>query len=128
MRQNKKDQMYKDILKHGNNLKRLFGLTCDPIELCNKLHRLELKANRKACDYCNGVIDCDQWEIFSERTKCKVLDIIGQQWGAAVFINSDARGYTLKIDDQWLKMRNENDIHRDWGGYGILAPDFTPQK
>ena len=28
-----------------------------------------------------------------------------------------------KIDDEYLKNNNFN-IHRDWGGYGIIAPDF----
>lgn len=49
-----------------------------------------------------------------------------------VFINRDPRGYALKIDDEWLrKMRdNPNTVHlasieRDWGGYGIIAPEIT---
>lgn len=127
MRPNKQAAMYQRIQKHGQDLKRIFGIDGDPIQICNKLRRLELKANRKACDYCNGAINTEDWEIYSERAKGKLLDIIGHRWADAVFINSDPRGYTLKIDDQWLQMRNEYNIHRDWGGYGILAPDFSEQ-
>ena len=44
-----------------------------------------------------------------------------------LFLNGDARGYALKIDDEYLKNNNFN-IHRDWGGYGIIAPDFREFK
>lgn len=40
-----------------------------------------------------------------------------------VFLNRDPRGYSLKIPDEYVS-EHELDIHRDWGGYGILAPDF----
>lgn len=121
--------MYQEIAKHGQNLKRIFGIDGDPVEICKKLRRLEVKANRTACDYCNGAIDCEKWGDFSERTKGKVLDIIGHQFADAIFINGDPRGYTLKIDDEWLKTRGESGgIHRDWGGYGILAPDLSEEK
>ncbi len=38
-----------------------------------------------------------------------------------VFINRDPRGYALKIrEEAVMGMR----IHRDWGGYGIIAPEI----
>ena len=40
-----------------------------------------------------------------------------------VFVNGDPRGYALKIDDSYVKKFNLK-IERDWGGYGIIAPDF----
>ena len=30
--------------------------------------------------------------------------------------------YTFKLDDEWVK---DKKIFKDWGGYGILAPDFS---
>ena len=39
----------------------------------------------------------------------------------AFFINNDARGYALKLKSEFIK---DKTIHRDWGGYGIIAPDF----
>jgi hypothetical protein len=42
-----------------------------------------------------------------------------------MFINRDPRGYSLKIDDEYCREHKLN-IHQDWGGYGIIAPDFTP--
>ena len=44
-----------------------------------------------------------------------------------VFINRDPRGYALKIREIWMRNYSGN-LHRDWGGYGILAPDFTPAQ
>jgi len=32
------------------------------------------------------------------------------------------RGYALKIDDEFVKGKQ---IHRDMGGYGILAPEIN---
>lgn len=40
-----------------------------------------------------------------------------------VFINRDPRGYALKIDDGWMREHNA-ELHRDWGGYGIIAPEI----
>jgi hypothetical protein len=35
------------------------------------------------------------------------------------FINGDPRGYSLKIKEKIYP-----ELHQDWGGYGILAPEF----
>ena len=40
-----------------------------------------------------------------------------------VFVNRDPRGYALKIEDEYVRA-NGLQIHRDWGGYGILAPEI----
>ena len=42
----------------------------------------------------------------------------------AVFVNQDPRGYALKIDDEYMRAHGL-DLHRDMGGFGILAPDLT---
>lgn len=41
-----------------------------------------------------------------------------------VFVNLDPRGYSLKIRDEWVR-EHDAKIHRDMGGYGIIAPDLT---
>ena len=41
-----------------------------------------------------------------------------------VFINRDPRGYALKIDDVWMHNKQPR-LFRDFGGYGILAPEIT---
>ncbi len=40
-----------------------------------------------------------------------------------VFLNGDPRGYSLKIDDEWMRAKRPR-LHSDWGGYGILAPEI----
>jgi hypothetical protein len=51
-----------------------------------------------------------------------------------IFVNRDPRGYALKIDSEWMAEARGRDefydtptrqLHRDMGGYGILAPDLT---
>ncbi len=42
-----------------------------------------------------------------------------------IFFNRDPRGYALKIKSEWMHAHPELPLHRDWGGYGILAPDLT---
>lgn len=41
-----------------------------------------------------------------------------------IFVNCDPRGYALKIPNEYVR-GHELDIHKDWGGYGIIAPDLT---
>ena len=38
-----------------------------------------------------------------------------------MFLNTDARGYALKFFEDFSK---DKTIHKDWGGYGLIAPDF----
>jgi hypothetical protein len=40
-----------------------------------------------------------------------------------VIINRDPRGFALKIDCDWPGL-NDYTIHKDMGGYGILAPEL----
>ena len=41
-----------------------------------------------------------------------------------IFLNTDPRGYALKIPDDIVK-KNNLIIHQDWGEFGILAPDLN---
>lgn len=78
-----------------------------------------------ALDYCNGNIDEDHYDKATQRTMHK-LDLILHFYrdNIPVFINSDPRGYALKIDDSYIRDNNIV-IERDWGGYGLIAPDFS---
>lgn len=122
----KKERMYQRIEKHGADLNRIFNTNLDNITLCKRLRRLEAKAHKLAEDYCNGEngVDSENWD-----EKCgpilkaveKLLNMDRNH--AGFFVNGDARGYALKIDADIVK-ENALDFHQDWGGYGILAPDF----
>jgi len=123
MMDNKKEILYSRITKHGQNLKAVFNLDqdIDPVKLCKRLFRLENKAHKLAVDYCNGDIYADDYGHQVSRILTKVQAILNNK--KVIFINGDARGYALKIDDEYIRNNNFN-IHRDWGGYGIVAPDF----
>jgi len=133
MKQTQKTAMYEQIEKHGNDLNRIFNTGLDAITLCKKLRSLEMRANQLAEDYCNGEngVTTENWEMKTAPIMAAVRKILypngmtgdGQKdW--CIFINGDCRGYALKIRDEYVR-NNQLDIYKDWGGYGILAPDFT---
>jgi hypothetical protein len=140
------------IREHGEGLIRFFGLDpnlVDPIDLCKKLRRLENKAHEITTQLCNGFPELDhesqedhtaELEIKLCRIEGKVQDLLDSyqlkksapsKWVKklnAVFINHDPRGYALKVDSEIVKSYEELSEyfpHKDWGGYGIIAPDLT---
>jgi len=124
---NKKQLMYDRINAHGQQLKSIFKLdpNIDPIKLCKQLFRLESKAHKLAEDGCNGVIyDTDPQAEEIVKKVCKILNIPYE--AERVFFNGDPRGYALKFTSRYSRyLRSCNiNIHQDWGGYGIIAPDF----
>jgi len=112
--------MTQRIKKHGDNLKAIFNLDVDSIKLCKQLFRLENKAHKLATDYCNGVINGDSTEIESQKILSKTAKLLNTNT-FNMFFNFDARGYALKFFEDFSK---DKPIHKDWGGYGIVAPDF----
>ena len=119
-----KKEMYQQIEKHGENLKVIFKLSndVDPVKLCKQLFRLENKAHRLAEDDYNGLdVSAEVEKVI--KSVCKVLNLKNIN-DFKIFWNNDPRGYALKIDDEFV-FKNKLEIHRDWGGNGILAPDFS---
>lgn len=93
----------------------------DVRELYAKLRRIEMKANRWMVDECNY----PDVEHDTDKVLAKVQKLLPLATG--LFINGDPRGYTLKIKGENVNILNENgniNIYRDWGGYGIVAPEF----
>ena len=128
------------IRAHGQQLLAIFP-DCterDPVKLCKKLRRLERQGAAIALRLCNGpeYPDYTCADTACERVLDRVRAILGgpmplkQQadvtWAADVpiFINRDPRGYALKIDDEYMRA-NQIDLLTDWGGYGIIAPEFS---
>ena len=121
---NKKQQQKEDILKHGFQLNRIFNTSFGPVELCKKLHRMETRLHSQSESHCNGYLDGEKWEKITERAEKRLDEILGASaLGIHVFVNGDPRGYALKIDQKDVHEKNL-DIYRDWGGYGILCPEF----
>lgn len=137
------------IREHGLGLIKFFGLDpnlVSPVELCKKLRRLENQAHKITTALCNGFpdLDYDLQEDYIKHLEDR-LDKIEQTardylWENqdkakknfkkinAIFINGDPRGYALKLDTETIKYfeeLGEEFPHKDWGGFGILAPDLT---
>lgn len=110
---------------HGENLLKTFPNATEqnPIALCKKLRRIETVAHRNAESWCNGDIDGDQYERAKNRCLSRVEALL-KPGDVPVFVDSDARGYALKIHDRYIR-ENRIEIYRDMGGYGIIAPDLT---
>ena len=143
----KKIRTATEIKKHITNLEAIFpDADRNGRRLYNFMRRLEAKMHRLATCYCNGYtreyngrydINHDTWTRdygYTEHqwnTDCKkalvllkkVTNATRGHLGSIIF-NGDARGYTLKLHDKFIK-HNEIEIYKDWGGYGILAPDFN---
>lgn len=124
MTKEQKKRMYASILEHGQKLNAIYNTGIEPVDLCKKLRRLENKACALVTDECNNGNADRTKEI--EAVKKSVAKLLGSKVSEIpFFINQDPRGYSLKISDKIVIEKNL-DICRDWGGFGILAPDFTP--
>lgn len=125
------------IKRHGETLLAAFpnATEKDPVALCKKLRRIETATHRVMVDYCNGTCDASD----AHAAKVKALDRAGKLLAVTfdgqhypIHINQDPRGYALKVDDEWTSKFNDKRyqaklpaLHRDMGGYGILAPDLN---
>lgn len=110
------------IKKHGENLNKIFKTDMDPITLTRKLHRIESAAHKLAEDACNWLsMESTEYEKRHSRVVARVKALVGNK--VPVKINMDPRGYALKIDDEYMRKHNLQ-LYKDWGGYGILAPEF----
>ena len=124
-----KEEIKKQVICHINELSKIFNLDYlktdeDKIRLARKLRKIDAEAHKFAEDCCNGVLDLTD-EQHNKKTS-EILDKVDfllnfRKQNIPVFINGDPRGYSLKIGDSWAR---DKEIHHDWGGYGIIAPNF----
>ena len=141
MKATEKIKMYEDIQRHGDNLNAIFNTGLDSIRLSKKLHSLEKKAHFATTCLCNtNTLDLmelsrynqeveqateEQQNKFFDAIRKKVVNILGEKSKDMFFINFDPRGYALKLKSEFVKDLN---IYKDFGGSGIIAPDFTPNN
>lgn len=112
------DKQRQAIEKHGRDLLAIFPQSTDhdPVSLCRRLRRLEVKGDAAACAFCNGEIDQEVFDGIKADLLSRVSRILNSD---RVWFNGDPRGYALKID-----LQAGETLHRDWGGYGIIAPEI----
>ena len=127
---NKKIEMYARIKKHGEDIKKIFSLPADtdPIKLCKSLRRLESTAEIIQEVHGNGFYELASKQEAALMIKLKNLLMPNgtpeEFLKFGIFLNTDPRGYALKIPDDIVK-DNAWTIHKDWGGFGIIAPDLN---
>ena len=136
---NKKQRMYERIEKHGQALIEFFGLPDqDPVKLSKRIFSIENKAHRAITCLCNtntlDLMELNQYtgydvkqateeeqDAFFDKIMVRIKNVISKENMHKVFINFDPRGYALKIKPEFSK----GFYNQDWGGNGILAPDFN---
>jgi hypothetical protein len=89
--------------------------------------RLAHRAAERLCD--DSSYGNDAYERAVASLKIELRRFLGlDENKVRVIVNSDPRGHALKIDDGDIrKLRDEGVVdfdRRDWGGYGIIWPDF----
>lgn len=129
-RHEKKLRQSGQILSHGLKLLRIFtcpGYEAQPVALCKKLRRLEVEGNRHAERICNDEFYTQEaQDKKGDSIEKRLLEILGPTCKGVgklgIFVNLDPRGYALKIQSEDAEGL---DIHKDWGGFGIIAPEIT---
>ena len=127
---NKKIEMYARIKKHGEDIKKIFSLPADtdPIKLCKSLRRRETEAQMIQEIHGNGFYELASKQEAELMIKLKALLMPNgtpeEFLKFGIFLNTDPRGYALKIPDDIVK-ENAWTIHKDWGEFGIIAPDLN---
>jgi len=92
------------------------------LALWRQLRRIENWFTVYSTRYCNGTIDSEGFEQVKQQAYNRIAKVFGSI-PEGVFINSDPRGYALKLDNE--KVSIPEGMERDWGGYGILAAEIN---
>lgn len=82
-----------------------------------QLRRLEARAHRLAERCCNEKVSEEEQDHLADLIENRVIKLFGKK-PRGFFMNWDPRGYALKIK------KPSRSMQRDWGAYGILAPEF----
>lgn len=143
---NKRERRAAALLAHYATCERLalaLGMPAEKVDgkkISVALLKIEREAHGGAEAQCNGEIyhcDGNEWhfgtsevhaEMFDDSICERVAAVFGGVLPPGFFVNSDPRGYALKIDDgdaAGRELIESTRMHRDWGGNGILSPEIT---
>lgn len=98
------------------------GCETPGLALWRQLRRIETWFTVYSERYCNGDIDTDGFEQVKNQARNRLSRVFGGRIPDGVFLNSDPRGYALKLDNE--KVQIPQGMDTDWGGYGILAAEI----
>lgn len=94
------------------------------------LFKAERGASLAAERYCNGEIDEKGYGIHQDAAFTNVQQALGVL-PPGFFVNSDPRGYALKIDGdnaQGKALIDAVGLPTDMGGYGLLSPEINGDR
>lgn len=127
----KKERRAYRLEKHYAALQSLYevcgGGTMTGKKLSLKLLQFENWAHQITTNQCNGTGNEAEQEKELEFIETSVNAYFNYKL-QGFFINGDARGYALKIKDEFFKpgaIYESIPLHKDFGGYGILAPEIN---
>lgn len=95
--------------------------TTPGLALWRQLRRIETWFTVHSTRYCNGTLDSEEFEKIKQQAYNRISKVFGSI-PDGVFLNSDPRGYALKLDNE--KVSIPQGMETDWGGYGILAAEI----
>lgn len=94
------------------------------------LLKLEKQLSMASVSYCNGDSSRETWDRTVDLGKHILTGILGTL-PPGFFVNSDPRGYALKINNENAEGRaliEAVGLQRDMGGYGILSPEINGDR
>lgn len=105
------------------SLAKQVGCNKPGLTLWRELRRLESKLHR-ACEAYSSYSDygLERWEADKDAGYKELSRIFGGTIPKGVFINSDPRGHSLKLDSEQVTI--PEGMSKDWGQYGILAAEI----
>lgn len=127
---NKRERRAAQLLAHYATCERLAAYlgvkNLDGKKISVALWKAEQFASKKSVAYCNGEISDTDWKWCQKMVSADVEKALGKL-PPGFFVNSDPRGYALKIDNEnpeGKALIEAVKLHADWGGYGILSPEI----
>lgn len=128
---NKSQLKRRDRERHIATLAKMYNLNgAQAEELFNSLRRLECKLHRLMETACNRELTSkEEKDLERLKQRATLLTAVSASPHTplpGLMFNTDPRGYCIKIKtEQAAALRSIGvNIHTDWGGYGILAPEF----
>lgn len=128
---NQKERKQIQLKRHYQALERLASFcgvdSANGKKLSNKLRRIEIELQKPLLDFCNGdfIGTYDDLDKITDNAEKEIQKLFNNKL-QGLHINRDPRGYALKIDDEVNRtIYKDIDLNRDWGGYGLLAPEIT---
>ncbi len=121
-------KQYTRQIRALKSLGKLMGKNINGAAAYRQLRAVEDVLSELHTDMCNVEVSPRRIAIEHGAAKSIVRQLFGSKFQENYFyLNSDPRGYALKIDDKFERevlFPAGINLHRDMGGYGILAPEI----